>query len=781
MNNKYVISIIAIIIMMITIISPFIGFRQMEIAKANPGTLGHTATITPQLTTLPTLPYTQTYSINVTSTGTDYLNKTCIKLPEGWTNTTVTPPTNWTVTAADGKWINFTWHDTYYTDCDFKNGKSYVFDIPATISMIPPTTGTWYVYAYSGTNASANNPVTLTVTVKLQFSSTMTPNYVRNGTAYIYTLTTTNDESAVGINKINITFPGPTAWSFNQLVDYTPRTWTVSFDSATSTFMLSGPNILDGVIKESVVIKVNMTVPSSATARIYYWNTTTWDANGNYLGKYSMKAVIDSSKPTVTFNQPTVAYYKVGSGNYIWINITVTDTPSIEEYGITVSINDSRFQHASTFSEKISSTQYKYFYVNNTAIPDGTLAVKVTATDPAGNIGSKTTSTIIDNTKPEKLWVKVLDQSGNELPFVNGVYWMGAGTTGIKVNASFSNPSGASGYIYLNTTQYAFNNHTETALYDVTVASYVTLKITLVDGATPLPHNNFTKTWPIKRDNIPPNQPTFTIESICGGAVIRALNATDGNNVGILNYKVYVNGTSFSVTPSELNSLTLTSIATIHRTFAGVLVLNLTDYSGKVANITISAVDYGSNEGPSKTVTCSIPEGRWYPIELWSKWNLISLPLIPNSTATSDIYSLILNQGATGVTVTYGFSNTAKSWVINPTTMTDGTGYWIYMKAYDVLIVQGLKTPAPPATPTTYHLPKGWNLVGYTEICTMNASAYVESLETNSYFRWLYIWNAEGQYWSMIDTNPSTSGTLSPGQAFWIYLYIDQDLVPPIC
>jgi hypothetical protein len=62
----------------------------------------------------------------------------------------------------------------------------------------------------------------------------------------------------------------------------------------------------------------------------------------------------------------------------------------------------------------------------------------------------------------------------------------------------------------------------------------------------------------------------------------------------------------------------------------------------------------------------------------------------------------------------------------------------------------------------------------------MNASAYVESLETGSYFRWLYVWDSETQSWEMVDTNPSTSGQISPGQAFWIYLYKDQDLVPPI-
>jgi hypothetical protein len=215
-----------------------------------------------------------------------------------------------------------------------------------------------------------------------------------------------------------------------------------------------------------------------------------------------------------------------------------------------------------------------------------------------------------------------------------------------------------------------------------------------------------------------------------------------------------------------------------HLTFSGILVLNLANR--ETANITITAVDYGANEGPGVSSLISVPKGTWYPVELQPKWNLVSLPLIPNSTSTADIYSLILKQGPAGVTVTYGFDNTAKTWIINPTTMTDGKGYWIYMKAYDVLIVQGLPTPEPPALPTTYHLPAYWCLVGFTETQSMNASRYVESLEPGSYFRWLYVWNATTQSWSMVDTKPATSGKLYPGQAFWIYMYKDQDLVPPI-
>jgi len=350
---------------------------------------------------------------------------------------------------------------------------------------------------------------------------------------------------------------------------------------------------------------------------------------------------------------------------------------------------------------------------------------------------------------------------------------MGKDTTGIRVNASFGNPAGVSGFIYLNTTKYDFTNKTATPEFGVTGSDYVTLKITLVDGASPT-HNNFTKTWEIKRDKVLPSTPTFTVKPICGGAIIKALNATD--NVGILSYKVYVDGTPVDIPFTSLHNTTLTFVGN-HSTFTGTLVLNLT--AGTV-NITIAAIDYGANEGGATTSIISVPQGLWYPIELHPEWNLVSLPLIPNSTSTADIYSLILKQGAAGVTITYGFNNINKTWVMNPTQMTDGTGYWIQMKDYDVLIVQGRKTPEPPAVPTTYYLPKGWNLAGFTETSEMPAYNYTESLEPSTFFRWLYVWEAENQQWTMVDTRESSSGMLYPGQALWIYLYEDQYLIPPI-
>ncbi|MDI6691023.1 MAG: hypothetical protein QME50_04030, partial [Candidatus Bathyarchaeota archaeon] len=489
-----------------------------------------------------------------------------------------------------------------------------LFNVSVRWPGVPPTTATFGVDCYIDGTASLNNTKTLTATFNPQFSATITPTHVKGDTTYLFNITTVNVASSIGLGTINITYPS--GWTFNALVSYGgSRPWpTIVHDADRNTFKLTGPNLLIG---EYVWIQVNMTT-TSTTMEPDHWNSTAWDTGGTLLGTYDLPVIVDAVAPTVTITKPADGYYSVGFGNRIWINATVTDNLNITKYGITVGINDTaRFEYVTRM--KTDDYNYTYCFANKTAISDGVLAVKITATDKAGNMGSGEKSTTVDNTAPKQVWVKVLDQGGNELPFADGVYWMGVGTTGINVSAAFYNPAGLSGFIYLNTTQYTFQNETATSAFDVTGSDYVILKITLIDGASPTP-NNFTQTWEIKRDKVKPSTATFTAEAICGGAIIRALEATD--NVGVLKYKVYINGTPIDVPLTTLNAADLKSVGD-HRTFVGILVLNLTvDYAGKVANITISAVDYGANEGNSTTVYLAIPEGEWYPVELYKGWNL---------------------------------------------------------------------------------------------------------------------------------------------------------------
>lgn len=781
--------------LLIIFIATFSALQMYQAKVYGHPAITNSVSMSPMTLTLGTLPETDTYRINVTSTGAagDYINHVFIQLPTGWTAGSATNDFGFGVPVTGNGWLNFTYGST-----DFYGGAIANFSIPITFpdaTSTIPTDGTWHVYCYQGTTASVSNPVTITVAVNLQFSSTMSPNYVTSGTSYVYTLTTTNDACNVGIKEVDITFPTGT-WSFNVLIDYFPRTWTVSYDG-TNKFTLTGPNILIG---EYVWIKVNMTVPVSGGAAEHFWTSSAVNAQDQYLGQYGIKAVVDSSVPIISFAAPNVNYYTVGSGNFMWINATVTDTPSILTYGISVSINDTRFQpYTAQPRTETSPTVYTYYYVNTSAIPDGPLAVSLTAIDPAGNIGTGTVTTTVDNTVPGLNYIYVYGYDTTYGVYglhvdTSGTYWMTATTTNVFVYAAFSNPSGFTGKVYFNSTSYNFANNAylpgySTLGYSVSGSNLVVLNITLTDGA--LPNANFyTNTWNIRRDTIAPSAPSYTkTTTICGGVVIYGLTATD--NVGINNYNVYLNGSGpWALDPSDLGSSTL-DWSNPFASIANTTVVNLYWWGympGEVANVTIVVVDYGSNVGPANTILVTVPAGQWYPLELLPKWNLISLPLLPNSTATANIFSLLLSKGASGVNFAYSFDNVAKTWTLNPASMTDGNAYWIYMKAYDVLIVQGFPTNAPPGSPPAivqYDLKQGWNLAGFTETDSWYAPDYVASLQSTSvlqsYFRFVYAWDAESQNWFIIDlTGSYYPYYLYPGQGFYMYLYNDQVLIPPI-
>jgi hypothetical protein len=725
---------------------------------ASPGPQ-HVASVSPTVTIVPEVKYV----FNVTCKS-ESINKTNIIFPEEFEYVSAQAPTGWNA-AKNWPYVNF-------TGSNLATGSWLLFNVSVKWPAVPPTTAKFGVDTFNQTTPSMNNTVWLTVSFNPKFSATIDKTHVKGSTSYLFNITTVNVASDIGLGTINITYPS--GWTFNALKGYGgSRTWSAVHNSATNTFKLTGPNLLVG---EYVWIQVNMTTPST-TREHDHWNSTAWDISGTWLGTYVLPVIVDAESPIVTINKPDTDYYTVGSGNRIWINATVTDDLNITKYGMTVTINDTaRFEFVK--SEKQTDFAYKYYYGNKTAIPDGPLAVKITATDKAGNVRSAENSTTVDNTAPRIVWVKVLDKSNAPLPYVGGVYWMGSATDKIKVNASFYNPAKPiNGKIYLNTTEYTFANETATDPLDVTGSDYVTLKITLVDSARPTP-NNFTQTWEIKRDKVKPSAPTFTVQPICGGAIIRALNATD--NVGVLKYRVYINGTPVDVSLANLNELTLTTVDG-HSTFAGILLLNLTDYAGKVANITIATVDYGANEGPANTAysSTSIPEGQWYPIELYKGWNLISLPLIPANSSRAAILSLILKQGATGVTVIYEYDQYLDSWIVNPTTMTDGKGYWVYMKADDLMIVSGTVMPPPGGMPPTYTLTKGWVLAGFKSVQEMNVTYYLASVREANYFRILYVWNAEDQSWGILDReNPAAK--FVPGQGFWIYMYEEEVLIPPL-
>jgi hypothetical protein len=55
---------------------------------------------------------------------------------------------------------------------------------------------------------------------------------------------------------------------------------------------------------------------------------------------------------------------------------------------------------------------------------------------------------------------------------------------------------------------------------------------------------------------------------------------------------------------------------------------------------------------------------------------------------------------------------------------------------------------------------------------------YFASIDMASYYRFIFAWDAVKQRWKLLDAKEG--GVLKPGQAFWIYMYKEAVLIPPL-
>ena len=115
-------------------------------------------------------------------------------------------------------------------------------------------------------------------------------------------------------------------------------------------------------------------------------------------------------------------------------------------------------------------------------------------------------------------------------------------------------------------------------------------------------------------------------------------------------------------------------------------------------------------------------------ITLVEGWNLISLPVVPESNDIADVLADI----SENVVMVRHYDGATDTWLWQVpatgagalTTLQDGLGYWIFMDAPDTLCVVGQQLPDPPA----YQVVEGWNLIGFTSTTTMEHSEYLSDL-----------------------------------------------------
>jgi hypothetical protein len=164
-----------------------------------------------------------------------------------------------------------------------------------------------------------------------------------------------------------------------------------------------------------------------------------------------------------------------------------------------------------------------------------------------------------------------------------------------------------------------------------------------------------------------------------------------------------------------------------------------------------------------------------YSITLNHGWNLISLPVVPESIDIADvlgstaanIVSVLTYDASTGQWQTY---HPNESDTGNLQTMTAGYAYWINygsdtsgtLAGSGNLLLEGQNVPP------SRKLAAGWNLIGYyqrentTSVSTTNALA--NSL--NNYWSLLAKYNSQSSSFSFLNDESQ----VNPGEGFWIFL-----------
>jgi len=496
------------------------------------------------------------------------------------------------------------------------------------------------------------------------------------------------------------------------------------------------------------------------------------------LGDIVDTAEIDDTAPVVEITAPTTTppaiLYKAG---------VVTITATIDEENpvdVVFQANGVPIKEiiGATDSETITwNTLYEVAEVPQW--PDGIYTITVTATDGAGNFDSASVTLTVDNTGPTVTDATAspsiigLDVS-TKMVLTATVMDDGIGVLDVEIDCS--DIGGASDVPMTDVDEDGVFTSNILTL-SCAVEDVYELTITATDKLDNINDLDFITVEVIEDENAPYEVGFTEAVSISGGLIVRGLYMKD-LLTGPGSYKILVGDADFTeITETELISETWMS-TTDYDAFGRSVVLNLEDYTGDTVTITMVASDLvGTEADPIILYAGKVPKGKWCPVELYKGWNLVSLPLIPDSSARGDILSLILDQGASEIVVSYGYDQYTDTWITNPTEMTDGYGYWLYAKDYDVMIVEGTDKLGPPSPPATYEFTAGWVLAGYKSTTSMEIGEYIESLELGSYFSTVYIWDAETPAWDTINT---VADELFPGQGFWIWMYSDQNLIPPM-
>lgn len=171
-------------------------------------------------------------------------------------------------------------------------------------------------------------------------------------------------------------------------------------------------------------------------------------------------------------------------------------------------------------------------------------------------------------------------------------------------------------------------------------------------------------------------------------------------------------------------------------------------------------------------------------IELAERWNLISLPLIPDAPAIDDVLTDLIARGSVKQVVAWPFEGDSiheKRWngenYLDVTDIVDGVGYWVEMLEPDMLYFDGVFLPEPPLAPPSYIVHRGWNLIGFKSTLenVYTADEYLGEAGGHN-MRMMYGFDESTGYYVQI---AGTTTPLVPGNGYWLAVSVDATIYPP--
>jgi len=267
----------------------------------------------------------------------------------------------------------------------------------------------------------------------------------------------------------------------------------------------------------------------------------------------------------------------------------------------------------------------------------------------------------------------------------------------------------------------------------------------------------------ILKDKIPPD--TITNLTSINGTTWINFTWTNPSDPDFNHTELYLNGTFITNIPAPQNYYNATGL--------------LPDTSYTLGTHTVDTAGNVNETWVNDTASTLPASGK--TLDLYTGWNLISLPLMPEDTSITSLLSSI--NGNYSIVWAYNASDTADHWKkYDPaapfendlTNMMSGEGYWIMMTTDDTLNISGTVPEA-----TDIELKSGWNLIGYNSLNPQPITNALSSINGNYSIIWAYNASDAVDHWKKYDPNAPFGNdleTMSPGYGYWIMMNSDDVL-----